>query len=208
MKALLKTLGVDDGYFPLTYKKSGRKTLLVMTSCEGLNLTAIRLGTISVDGLDGTEVTLKCVRSLGITHSAIFLDGVTYAGFNIVDPEVIHSEISVPVIAIFKHSLNLKSIRDALMKNFDDWLDRYKVIEKSYRKVYEVTTPKGNLLISCTGISNANAFNVLLSLQKINQYPEPLRIADVIASGLTKNPYILDRVNISTAEAGARRVQG
>lgn len=195
MKTSLKTLGVDDGYFPLTYKKSGKKTLLVIASCEGLDLTAIRLGVVSVDGLDGTDTALKCIRSLGTAHSAVFLDGITYAGFNIIDPEIIYRETSIPVITVFKHSLKLKLIREALTKSFDDWLDRYKVIEKNYLNAYEVITPKGNLLISCIGISNADALSILLSLQKINQYPEPLRIADIIASGLTKNPYILDSLN-------------
>ncbi|MEM1679659.1 MAG: DUF99 family protein [Sulfolobales archaeon] len=195
MKTLLRTFGVDDGYFPPTYKKSDRKTLLVATSCEGLNLVAVRLTTITVDGLDGTEAVLRCVKSLGDTHSAIFLDGVTYAGFNVVDSETIYRETSTPVIIVFKHSLNLKLIKEALMRNFNDWLERYEVIERSYRNASEVITPKGPLLISCVGTTHANALNILLSLQNINQYPEPLRIADMIASGLTRNPYILNIIN-------------
>lgn len=195
MKTSLRTLGVDDGYFPPTYKKSGRRTLIATAVCEGINLVAIKLEKIAVDGLDGTEAVLKCVKSLGTGYSALFLDGVTYAGFNVVDPDIIYSETEKPVITVFKHSLNLKLIKEALMKNFNDWPYRYEVIERTYLRAHEITTPKGNLIISCIGISYADAFNVIVNLQNINQYPEPLRVADLIASGLTRSQDILTAIN-------------
>ncbi len=197
MKTSLKTLGVDDGYFPPTYKKSGnKKTLLVAVSCEGVNLTSVRIGSITVDGLDGTSSVLECVKSPETTtYAAIFLDGITYAGFNVVDPKVIYSETSTPVVTVFKHRLDLELIKKALIRNFDDWTERYRTIEENYLNSGEIVTPKGNLLISCVGISHANALKIILDTQNINQYPEALRVADVIASGLTRNAHILNVIN-------------
>ena len=195
MDISLRTLGVDDGYFPTSYKKSNKKTLLALVECKDITITKVKLALITIDGLDGTEVLLKNITSLKDKYTTIFLDGVTYAGFNIIDPETIYNETLIPVITVFKHRLNLNLVKEALMKNFNDWLIRYSVIEKTYSKSYEITTPKGNLIISLTGINIHDAYNIIVKLQNISQYPEPLRLADIIASGLTKNTTLLEFIN-------------
>jgi endonuclease V-like protein UPF0215 family len=191
----LRTLGVDDGYFPTSYKKSNKKTLLALVECRDLTITKVKLSLITIDGLDGTEVLLKNIESLKNKYRVIFLDGVTYAGFNIIDPEEIYNKTLIPVITVFKHRLNLNLVKEALMKNFNDWLVRYSVIERTYNKSYEITTPKGNLIISLTGIDIHEAYNIIVRLQNISQYPEPLRLADIVASGLTKNTSLLEIIN-------------
>lgn len=195
MRNSLRALGVDDGYFPVNYKKLNKKTLLVAVLCEGIRLIKVKLALITVDGLDGSDAVVKIIKSLDEGIDVIFLDGVTYAGFNVVDPEVILRETSIPVITIFKHPLNLSKVREALIRNFNDWVVRYNVIERVYSGVRAVNTPNGKLLISLWGINNDEAYNAIVKLQNINQYPEPLRIADTIASGLTKNTPLLSYIN-------------
>jgi len=195
LRGSLKTLGVDDGYFPVNYKKSNKKTLLVAALCEGIKLINVKLSLITVDGLDGSDVVTKIIKSLGEDISIVFLDGVTYAGFNVVDPEIILKETSVPVITIFKHPLNLDKVKEALIRNFNDWMIRYNTIKKVYSNVRAINTPNGKLLISLWGINNSEAYNAIVKLQNISQHPEPLRIADVIASGLTKSTPLLSYLN-------------
>ncbi len=195
MKRSLRTLGVDDGYFPINYKRCYGRTLLVLTVCEGLKLTNVKMALITVDGLDGTNAVLNLLRPLCNKYDAVFLDGVTYAGFNIVDPEVVFNETSIPSVVIFKYGLDLNAVKEALMKNFNDWMSRYSTIERTYNSSYVISTPKGNLRIFSCGVARAEAYELVLSLQSVNQYPEPLRLADLIASGLTRNSTLLEMIN-------------
>lgn len=191
----LRTLGVDDGYFPLTYKKRVGKTILTTVACDGVKVSDIRITSVTVDGLDATESVVRCLKSLSSKYLVVFLDGVTYAGFNVVDPEAVYRETSIPAITIFRHRLNLNAVIAALKNNFSDWLDRYLVIKKVYDNSHEVRTPKGLLTLSCYGISLEEAHKLTVELQVLSYYPEPLRLADIIASGLTRSGVLLELIN-------------
>lgn len=195
LRQSLRTLGVDDGYFPINYKKCYGRTLLVVTTCEGLKLSNVKMALITVDGIDGTDVVLSILKSLCNRYDAIFFDGVTYAGFNIVDPERVFNETSIPSIVIFKYKLDLNIVKEALIKNFNDWMFRYSTIERTYNNSYVINTPKGRLRIFNYGLTRTEAYELILNLQNINQYPEPLRLADLIASGLTKGSTLLEIIN-------------
>lgn len=195
LKNSLRTLGVDDGYFPLTYKKRAGKTIITTVACDGIKISDIRITSVTVDGLDATESVVRCLKDLSSKYLAVFLDGVTYAGFNIVDPEVVYKETSIPAITIFKHRLNLNAISTALKNNFNDWLERYATIKKVYENSHEVQTPRGLLALSCYGIDLKEAYMLTVELQVLSYYPEPLRLADIIASGLTRSGTLLELIN-------------
>jgi len=193
----LRTIGVDDGYFPPEFKRLKLKTLAVGVLCVGVDPAKLKIELIDVDGVNGTEVTLNIVEELagGEGLNAIFLDGVTIAGFNYVDPEEIYVKVGAPVIVIFKTKLKLDKVKKALMKHFNDWIVRYEVIEKNYLKAKQVKTPKKTLTVTTYGIEGDELVKTLYKLQTTSTTPEPLRLADLIASGLTKSKEVLARLN-------------
>lgn len=191
----LSTVGIDDGFFPIDCKELRCRTLLVAVLCKGLQAEDVKIEPITVDGLDGTQVALKLIRRLSKAPEVIFIDGVTVAGFNIVDPEELHSKTGIPVVTVFKHELNLKKIREALEKHFPDWGIRYGIIEKVYRHSTHVQTPWRPLRISTYGIPPYRAADYIIRLQNTSPIPEPLRLADIIASGLTRSNALMLSLN-------------
>ncbi len=190
------TIGVDDGYFTQEFKELRLKTLLVGVLCLGKKPESIRITTVVVDGSDGTSRTLEIINDLRrgsvADIRAVFLDGVTVAGFNFVDPEEINVRTGIPVVVLFKTKLKLDRVRAALIKHFTDWRERYDVIERNYRRVQEVVTRKKNLRVSLYGLGLSEASKLMSSLQHVSTIPEPLRLADLIASGLTRNTCLLN----------------
>lgn len=194
MKSSLRSIGVDDGYFPISYKGSKKKTLLAAVYCINNEIYDFVLEPITVDGLDGTKAAVKAVERLG-RADVIFQDGVTVAGFNIIDPEELSRLVGMPVVVFFKHDLNLNKVLNALKKHFNDWQRRYDVIDKVYSKSVVVPTPWRYIRISAINIDVSEALNYIIKLQAISPIPEPLRLADIIASGLTRNAVLLEVIN-------------
>lgn len=190
-------LGVDDGYFDVSVKKTNikHKTVLVgVIVCNNI-FKDIFLDTITVDGLDATNTIYRMIERATSFHTiaSVLLDGVTYAGFNIIDPRKLYRLSCIPIIVIFRHRLDLDKIRIALNKHFPDSSYRYEVIDDVYNKSFEVLLPHLPTIIRIysIGIDMNRARDIILKLCRVFADPYPLRIADRIASILgriiTKN---------------------
>jgi len=176
-------LAVDDGYFPPSYKAGAGRTVLagILYSAGPLDLL---IDTVVVDGSDATEKALRmCIDA---DAGLVLLDNVIYAGFNYVDTARLLEECGAPVVVVVKHRLNPAAIHDALRKHFSDWEERWAAISKPVTGNVEVETEKGSLRIYAAGIDTATASRILSRLQVYSRIPEPLRIADMAASAISR----------------------
>src|SRR5215831_624391 len=89
-----RTIGIDDGPFT----KQQETAPLVAALLDGSHLEDIGTTSIEVDGLDATENAVRLVKRW--RHFPILLSGVTFAGFNLIDPRVLQEKFRVPVIII------------------------------------------------------------------------------------------------------------
>ncbi|MEM0037845.1 MAG: DUF99 family protein [Thermofilum sp.] len=197
VEADLITAGVDDGFFPQEFKGLKLKTVLAGVLCVGRIPKSVRIDTITVDGDDGTAKAEALVewleRDLNVEAvDTLFLDGVTVAGFNYVDPLELHNNLRVPVAVIFKTELKLDRIRKALMNHFTDWRRRFDLIKDNYTKSCEVVTLKRKLRITPYGLGLNETARIVVRLQHLSAIPEPLRVADLVASELTKGTKLLE----------------
>ncbi len=197
----LITVGVDDGFFPHEFKELRLKTILVGVLCVGKTPRSVKINTVTVDGSDGTlktrEVVEELMNEVGVPSiNAIFLDGVTIAGFNYVNPIELHEHLRTPVIVIFKTELKLDRIRRALVKHFSDWRARYEVIEENYVRSQEVLTLKKRLRVVSYGLNLSEVSRLVSALQCMSASPEPLRIADLVASELTRETTLLEILRV------------
>jgi endonuclease V-like protein UPF0215 family len=182
----LRSIGVDDGGFPSAWPPSLRsgKALLVSALLRGLWLERVRLGEITVDGFDATNVLTNLLKNL--TFNIVFLSGVSFAGFNVVDAVKIHKEFKKPIIVVASEKPNNKAVKNALRKHFKDWRSRWRVIEK-LGKVHHVVPIIGGppLYFEATGIDVKSAKLMIRVLTASGRIPEPVRVARLIARGLT-----------------------
>jgi len=175
----------DDGFFPYYFKARRGKTYVVGVEVEGPSLLRkVVVGVVKVDGRDTLGVIKDISKSM--SGQVILLDGVIYAGFDVIDPHELHSSTGKGVIVVQLYPLNLNSIQRALQEHFEDWSERFSVIRDVYSKMVRVETPWRILEVYSTGLSFSEALSILKESCIYSPVPEPLRIADKIASALSK----------------------
>ncbi len=191
----LNVVGVDDGYFPPSYKDLRLNTVLAAVLCRNDLPIDVRLTRVKVD-YDNIEGRIAELIGDWVPQvDLVILDGVTYAGFNVVDPDELSYELSMPVITFFHYELNLRSIEEALLKHFPDWRRRLKIIRKVYLRSKQVPTHWRPVRLDVVNISFNKAVDIITKLQITSPVPEPLRIADLVASGVSKRTGLLDLIN-------------
>jgi endonuclease V-like protein UPF0215 family len=181
--SLLSIVGVEDGSFKAF--QPDQKTLLCAVKMIGDRISDVRLRKISVDGTDATTVLLEMLFNLQC--DLVILGGISFAGFNVVNAFKVNNEIGKPIIIYSSEMPNSDSVKSALMTHFHDWLDRWSSIE-DLGKVYQVMTKfnSSKIFYEVVGASPDWAKKVLEISAYLSRTPEPVRIAGLIARGLSK----------------------
>ncbi|MEM3832797.1 MAG: DUF99 family protein [Thermoprotei archaeon] len=182
-------LGIDDGAFPsfVKIKKKTFKTLLVGVLLTNMKLEWIGSELITVDGNEATDIIIKIVKKSPIKPNVIFLSGISFAGFNIADPFKINSDLNIPIIIIVEKKPSMPSIKDALMKHFPDWENRWKIIERT-QPLVEIKQTEKSKPIYCyfLGLDNRLTIEIIKNTSLGGKIPEPIRLANMIATTVTK----------------------
>ncbi len=177
----LRLVGVEGGSFePFA---AGAWSYICAVRMEDFNINEVRIGKVLVDGSDCTDVLLGMLR--GLNCDVVVLGGVTFAGFNVVDVRRLATMLRVPVIIYSATRPDSTSVLTALRAHFDDWEDRWSVIEK-LGEVHEMV-PKAGLspvFFEVIGATSAWAAKVLRGAISLSKAPECVRVAGIIAKGL------------------------
>jgi len=184
VKPEIRVLGIDDGVF--TPHSNELVDVVGVVFRGGYWLDGFMHTRVQVDGMDATEKLAEM-----ITHShhfpqlrVVILNGVTLAGFNIVDIKELHEKIRLPIIAVTRDKPNSEDIKKAL-QNLPETKKRWKVIEKA-GKMIRVRTREGEepIYVHVAGVSEETAKRILKNTSTRSNIPEALRVAHIIASGL------------------------
>lgn len=181
----LKIHSFDDGYFPVHYKGRRGKTILVGLETRGLDIDKLSWKPVVIDSRECSLAIIELSKLLG-ESDLILLDGVTYAGFDVVDPDEIHTSTNAPVVVVQQYPLNLERVRRALFRNFTDAYERYVVVEKTVNRFQYLDTPWKTIQYCAVGIEVDKAKEYLLKTMIYSPVPEPLRIAHILASTLSR----------------------
>lgn len=176
--------GVEDGSFHAFQKKESSSAYLCGVLTESGFIRKVRLARIRVDGLDATEKLLGLLE--GVEVEAVILGGITFAGFNIVDPRMVFKETGIPVIVYSGTRPDNEKMLAALKRHFVDWRVRWEIIE-GLGPVHEVTTlpREPPAYFEVVGGSPEWAEGVLRGSAVVSRIPEPVRVAGLIARGLS-----------------------
>jgi len=184
VKPEIRVLGVDDGVF---VPHSGDLVDVIGVVFRGGYWLDGVMGTqVRVDGMDATEKLATMIT--GSPHydqlRVVVLNGVTLAGFNVVDIHELFERVRLPVIAVTRDEPDFDDIRKAL-KNLPQSEERWRAIERA-GKMFKVRTRDGEepVYAHAVGLSEEDAKRILRSTSTRSNIPEALRVAHLIASGL------------------------
>jgi endonuclease V-like protein UPF0215 family len=187
IKPEIRVLGIDDGVF--VPRTRGTVNVVGVVYRGGCWFEGVMRTEITIDGLDATEKMAEMITGspfYGEIRVAV-LDGVTFAGFNVVDISELSRRVDLPVISVVREKPNLEEIRSAL-KNLPDFEVRWRAMENA-GKLFEVETRRGEnpVYMHIAGILLDDAEKIMRKTSTRSLIPEALRVAHVIASGLSRS---------------------
>lgn len=186
IKPEIRILGIDDSVF--TPRTKGKADIVGVVYRGGQWLDGVMRTQVEIDGLDATEKIATMIKNSPHYEQirVIMLDGITFAGFNIVDIKELFQETGLPVITVTREKPNFEDIKKAL-KNLPDCEKRWEAMENA-GEIFKVQTREGEepVHIGVAGISETDAEKILKKTSTRSNIPEALRVAHIIASGLAQ----------------------
>jgi endonuclease V-like protein UPF0215 family len=185
VKPEIRVVGVDDGVFvPHTH---GKCDVIGIVFRGGYWLDGVMRTQVEIDGLDATDKIGEMIT--GSPHygqlRVIMLDGVTFAGFNVVDTARLFEMTRLPVIAVTRKKPDFQDIRKAV-ENLPFSEKRWRAISNA-DKIIRVAARRGEeaVYIQARGVESDVAVKIVRNTATRSNVPEALRVAHLIASGLT-----------------------
>ncbi len=183
IKSEIRVLGVDDGKF--VPRTQGNVLIVGVVLRGGCWLEGVMHTSVAIDGFDSTEQIELMINSSSHCKQLrlVMLNGITFGGFNIVDINKLSLATSLPVIALMRKKPDLDAIRKAL-NNLPRGDERLKMILAA-GKLLEVKCRGKSIYMEIARISESDARKVVELTATRSLIPEPLRVAHLIASGVT-----------------------
>lgn len=189
MKGEIRILGFDDGAFEPRSKQ--KVPVIGVVYRGGKVLDGALLTEVSVDGDDATDAIVKLINSSRHKQQlkVIMFDGITLAGFNVVDIKKIHDETNIPVVVINRKHPDLKRVRKAL-DNFDDGEEKWETIGRA-GKIKECVVSDGRkesrkVYFQSIGLTDDQTRQIIKLSCTRGFIPEPLRVAHLLATAIVR----------------------
>jgi len=177
-------VGVDDGAFART-DRSAPIAAVVLSAPSYVE--AIRTSHVRVDGRDGTRAVTALVRATGPLEGvrALLLDGAVVGGFNVLDLDAIHRALDLPIVALTRRPPDFPRIRAALRKWFPrDADERWRRLRA--HRLFRVPTGGQPILAAAVGCTARDAAALVARTTVRGYWPEPLRLAHLVASSAAR----------------------
>jgi uncharacterized protein len=177
-RRLSNVIGFDDAPFE---RGQRGKVALVGTVCSGTRLDIVVRGHVDQDGSDATDVMAQLVKEKKLVHvRGVLMQGITVAGFNIVDINALAAELDMPVLVVMRKKPKMQKFFEAL-DNLKDAEAKRSVLAKA-----GPIEPCGGLWVHRAGLSLAESSELIARTTLHGAIPEPLRLAHIIAGGVTR----------------------
>jgi len=185
IKPEIRVLGVDDGVF-IPHTK-GLVLVVGVVFRGGYWLDGVMHTRIRVDGFDATHKIASMI--IDSPHykqlRVIMLNGITFAGFNVVDVKKLYSKTKLPVMAVTREKPDFAEIREALA-HLPKSEERWKTILNA-SQIFAMSTRRKSekIYVQVSGILEEDARKILKLTSTRSNIPEALRVAHLIASGVS-----------------------
>lgn len=177
---LTHLVGFDDAPFERSHRGD---VLLVGAVYSGTRLIGVLSGKVRRDGVNSTGVIARVVRGSRFWPQlhAVLLQGISVAGFNVVDINLLSRTLERPVLVVSRRRPNMAAIARALLEHVAGGRRKWKLIEEA-GPVENVA----GLYVQRAGLSSTQAAQVLRDSRGSGNVPEPLRTAHLIAGGIAR----------------------
>jgi endonuclease V-like protein UPF0215 family len=178
-RRLTNVVGFDDG--PFQRGRPGARVLLVGAVCARTRLDGVISGHVRQDGRDATARVAALVSGSQFDGHvrAVLLNGIAFGGFNVVDIHALASALARPVLVVARRAPRMGLIRDALAR-LPGGAAKWRLVERA-----GPMEPVRGLFVQRAGLSLGEAEQLLAATTLHGNLPEPLRLAHLIAGGIT-----------------------
>jgi endonuclease V-like protein UPF0215 family len=185
IKPEIRIIGIDDGKFV-----PHSKTPVIVVGVVfrgGSQIDGVLSTKVTVDGLDATEKLAEMIQGSGHYRQlrVIMLNGVTLGGFNVVDIKALCEKTGLPVIAVTERKPDLAQVHSALQHLPSPELRWQAIVNAG--ELFTVVTREGKrpIYVEAAGINEVQATEILKLTATRSRIPEPLRVAHLVASGIS-----------------------
>jgi len=181
MGSLNHVVGFDDGPFVPGHRGD---VDLIGAVLSGPRLDGVLRARVRRDGANATD---RIAEVIELSHfrphlQLVLLQGIAVAGFNVVDIRSLGERLELPVIAVVRRRPDLEAIRRALLEKVAGGRRKWRLIEKA-----GPPTQAAGLWLQCAGIGLEEASAAVSRLAIHSRVPEPLRVAHLIAGGISSS---------------------
>ncbi len=186
VKPEIRVLGLDDGAF--TPHSRELVDVVGVVFRGGFWFDGFMHTRVQVDGMDATQRLAEMIMKSPHYQQlrVVMLNGITMAGFNVVDIQELWEKVKLPIIAVAREKPNFEDIRKAL-QHLRESKKRWKAIEKAGKMIAVHTRERETpICVHVVGLSEETAQGILKRTSTRSKIPEALRVAHIIASGLSQ----------------------
>lgn len=178
-KPITNVVGFDDA--PFAHEHYG-DVRVVGAVCSRTRLDGVLSGKVRRDGVNATDELIRLVGGGKFREHvrAVLLQGIALAGFNVVDINRLSKELDVPVLVAVRKQPRLHLVEEALRERTRGGLRKWKLIQAA-----GALEQIGPMWIQRVGLTRPEAIGLLRATTLHGNLPEPLRLAHLIAGGVT-----------------------
>jgi endonuclease V-like protein UPF0215 family len=178
-RTLAHTLAFDDAPFARSHRG---QVLVVGTAYAHLRMEGVLALHVLRDGDDATAAVAAAVArsKFGPSADVVLLQGITLAGFNVVDIHALANILSIPVVVVMRRPPRYEKVRRALLEHTTGGARKWAIVQRA-----GTPEPVAGVHVQRAGIELGLAGQLIAALTVAGRIPEPLRVAHLIAGGVT-----------------------
>jgi len=177
--AITNVIGFDDA--PFAHRHRGDVRIFGVI-CARTRLDGVVSGWVRRDGANATGRMIELVDGSQFRRHvrAVLLQGIAVAGFNVVDVHRLAERLAVPVVVVSRRKPRLLRMKAARFGHTRGAARKWRLIEQAGEM-----EPLGNVWVQRVGIDRDETAALLRATTLHGHLPEPLRLAHLIAGGVT-----------------------
>ncbi|MFO0555062.1 MAG: DUF99 family protein [Polyangiaceae bacterium] len=178
----MNTIGFDDAPFPREHRGD---VMVVGVVCAGTRADGIVTTRVRRDGANATDRLASVVANTGFRRHlhAILLQGIAVGGFNVIDVHRLSEAVELPVLVVVRRKPRFHLIEAALTdpgSPVRGGAAKWALIQRAGE-----VEPLGHVFAQRVNLDKNQALRILEGTILHGHIPEPLRLAHLIAGGVT-----------------------